>query len=889
MGILSGHLGFLYPSLLWGLLLLPALYLLIRLLPPRPQTVTFPALDLLKNLTKRLPPPRTPPWWLMLLRMLAIAFFIVAMAHPLLKQDTANLNQSPMIVFVDNGWAAAQNWTPIKNRLRLILAHAQAENTPVYIQGTADPFLAEKLNFISAQKALEALPKLQLRPWPTTPTHVAKALADATEKNTTYQPIWLSAGIIAPSERDAFIATAEGLGRLRVFLPERKNLPLSILKATPQQGGFAVQLYRPHISGEQDVSVTLQDMKGAFITRQSGQFKNNDSKADVTLTLPKQLQTPGYFSIDGQQHLGSWFGVTNIAGLPKIGVVGGEGSDFPLLNGFFYIEKALGPTLVPDKLDVTTTGQGYDVLFVVDQPTNPEALSQWAEAGGVLVSFADTWLQENTATTPLLPVSLRAFPRTLEGAFSWTGALGLKGIMPNTPLTALTQTPLPEDVRIKKQFLPKADAAVSGKTWLSLEDDTPLVSGDRHGAGWRVLFHVPAVATWSNLPASGFFVQLLETLSALSVANMAEEANFNFPLPAYKVLTAQTHLTAPRQGEVLTKQGQPVSQKAPPGIYGSRQTPYIHQLPEKERKKAQIRPGDLRGLVATLYGAEEQQKSFTVPLLLLALMLMVVDSLLRLNLIHKKLLAKAARAVPLAMLGFAFFVAPPNALAEPLPEGAHEVQLAFFESGNTAVNTISMRGLTSLGQILATRTTVTPAPPQKLNPATDELGFYPVIFWPVTSNLAGINKQAAENIRLYVENGGLLVIDGLTDAGHARQAVQAITNKILPFPLKALDDEHVLNRSYYLLKNQTPGRQTGTLWLAQNHRLSRIIVGAHDWLGAWAHHEDGEPLRPIPGGGNGQRAKSVQFGINVVMYALLGDYKADQTHVDTLLKRMEER
>lgn len=893
MGGVAGQLGFLYPSLLWGLLLLPALYLLIRLLPPRPRTVTFPALGLLKDLEKRLPPPRTPPWWLMLLRLLAVALFILAMAHPVIKKDTANLGTAPMVIFVDNGWAAQQNWPVLTERLRLLLAQARASNTKVMVQGTADAFSGDALPLVSATKALENLPQLQPRPWPTEAAKVAEAVADAAEKQKTYQPIWLSAGVMPPEERNAFVAAAEGLGRTRAFLPARARLPLSITRATPQQGGFDVKLHRPEKGGARDVSVTLRDMRGNFVTRQGGRFDKGEQAATLNLTLPKQLQTPGYFSLDGQGHTGAWYGVSNIAGLPKVGVVGGSSSDFPLLNGFYYLEKALSPALTPDKLDVTTTGQGYDVLFVVGQPSNPKALAQWAEDGGVLVTFAATWLQENSSAAPLLPVSLREFPRTLEGALSWTGALGLKNVTPNTPLSPLKDDPLPDDVHIKKQFLPRADAAVSEKTWLTLEDDTPLISGARHGAGWRVLMHVPAVATWSNLPASGLFVRLTQTLSALAVANKGAESSFTFPLPAYKLLTAQTQLKSPQQGEMLTEQNTPVSRKAPPGLYGTRQTPYIHQLSQEQRQVRHISPSDLRGLTATFYNEEQQQKPLTTPLILLALLLMVADSLLRLNLVHKRLLARAAAGGTMALLLSLSLVIPGTALAQDaatgLPEGAHQVQLAYIDSGNESVNTISERGLASLSQILANRTTVTPVPPEKLNPATDELGYYPVIFWPVTSSLSGLNRQAAENIRLYVENGGLLVIDGHTDVGHARQAVQAITNRVLPFPLKALDSDHVLNRSYYLLENQTPGRHTGPLWLEQSHRLSRVLIGAHDWLGAWAHSPEGKPLRPIPGGGSQQRARAIRFGVNVVMYALLGDYKADQTHVETLLKRMEDR
>lgn len=885
-----GQLGFLNPGLLWALLLVPLVYFLIRLLPPRPQTVNFPAIGLLKHLEKRLPPPRTPPWWLMLLRLGAVALLIAAMAGPVVQKDTAKFANTPMVVFVSNGWQAAENWQTIQQRLRLILGQAQSAGTQVLVVGTADRFEAESLRFTSAQNALSALPELSPRPWPEKNADVARAVAAVAENTAAYQPLWLSSGLINKKELKDFVAATESLGRTRVFVPEKADLPLSVSDVTPRQGGFDVTLYRPESAGVRDVSVSLRDMRGGFITRHGGQFASGSRQTTLRLTLPQQLNTPGYFSIDGQNHIGAWYGLSQVAGLPRVGVVGGEGTDFPLLNGYYYLEKALGPTLTPDKLDVTTTGQGYDVLFVASQPTNPEALETWAKEGGVLVTFAGGWLQENSGAQPLLPVRLRPFARELEGALSWTGALGLKEVKQNAPLPALRDaaatTDVADDVKIKKQFLPRTGADLSENTWVSLSDDTPLVSGERVGGGWRVLVHVPAVATWSNLPASGYFVTLLESLSALSASGKDAESTYTFPLPAYKLLGPQTQLISPQRGEMLPEEGADVSRQNPPGLYGNGQMPYVHQLTQKKRALMAVTPSALSGMVATYYSQEEGQKPLQMPLLLLALVLLVADSLLRLNIIHKRLLARAAAT---AGLFIAMFMPLQAQAQNPLPEGAQTMQLAYIDTRNQALNSLSERGLVALTQVLSNRTTVTPAPPIKLNPTTDDLGFYPVIFWPVTPDLAGIGQEAAENLRLYIENGGLLVIDGLTDLGHARAAVQAVMNKILPFPLKALADSHVLNRSYYLLQGQTPGRQTGTLWLEQSHRLSRVLVGAHDWLGAWAHDTSGQPLRPIPGGGEQQRAKAFQFGVNVVMYALLGDYKADQTHVETLLQRMEGR
>jgi hypothetical protein len=104
-------------------------------------------------------------------------------------------------------------------------------------------------------------------------------------------------------------------------------------------------------------------------------------------------------------------------------------------------------------------------------------------------------------------------------------------------------------------------------------------------------------------------------------------------------------------------------------------------------------------------------------------------------------------------------------------------------------------------------------------------------------------------------------------------------------PLAPIGEEHVLGKSFYLLDTY-PGRyESGTLWVespgsgAGRDGVSPVIIGSHDWAAAWA---DGTPL---PGGAR-QREMARRFGVNLLMYALTGNYKADQVHVSHILERL---
>ena len=50
--------------------------------------------------------------------------------------------------------------------------------------------------------------------------------------------------------------------------------------------------------------------------------------------------------------------------------------------------------------------------------------------------------------------------------------------------------------------------------------------------------------------------------------------------------------------------------------------------------------------------------------------------------------------------------------------------------------------------------------------------------------------------------------------------------------------------------------------------------------------DNGEPLYAAVPGGERSANSRIRAGINIVMYALTGNYKADQVHVPALLERL---
>ena len=126
-----GPLAFASPWLLLVLPALPVLWWLLRITPPRPKLVEFPPLRLLLALRPKEETPAHTPLWLLILRMLIAALAILALAEPLLNPDRSRISSGPLVLVMDDGWAAAPRWRERMARAEALLERAEREGRPV--------------------------------------------------------------------------------------------------------------------------------------------------------------------------------------------------------------------------------------------------------------------------------------------------------------------------------------------------------------------------------------------------------------------------------------------------------------------------------------------------------------------------------------------------------------------------------------------------------------------------------------------------------------------------------------------------------------------------------------------------------------------------------------
>lgn len=210
---------------------------------------------------------------------------------------------------------------------------------------------------------------------------------------------------------------------------------------------------------------------------------------------------------------------------------------------------------------------------------------------------------------------------------------------------------------------------------------------------------------------------------------------------------------------------------------------------------------------------------------------------------------------------------------------ANNFHLAYVKTSSGLVNNEAERGLQALSQTLNERTSVHPAGIVGLDLERDDISFFPFIYWPMTADAQALSPQALAKLRRYTETGGMIVIDTRGQGGQMPANLRALNFK----PMQQVSQDHVLTRTFYLVSDVTGSSNYEPAWVEiqgtdGTESVSAVIVGDKNWAGAWA----GVYLSPQ----SRDREMALRSGVNMVMYALMGNYKADQLHVPTILKRL---
>jgi hypothetical protein len=899
-----GSLAFASPWLLLALAGLPIIWWLLRVTPPAPRRIAFPAIRLLLGLVPRDETPARTPLWLILLRMALAALVIVAAAHPVLNPQARLAGSGPIILVVDDGWAAAGDWPARQAALDDLLAEAEREGRQIVLVTTAPASgdtVPSPLHPIRAVDARAAVAALQPKPWPVD-RRAALARLKALSAPDANSAIWLSDGLADDGGATALAAYLDDLGSLRYLSAGPGAAPLLLGAGDRAAKDLNVVLHSLPAAKPRLYEVRASGADGRLLDRRAATLAPGAAAAEIQLAMPTELRNQTTrIEIEDGQSAGAVLLVDERWRRRPVGIVGPpNGSGQPLLSENYYLERALAPfaeirhgsaaDLLKRELAVLIYSDSGP-----DSPAQAAAVDKWVEAGGLLLRFAGPHL--GAAEDKLLPVRLRSGGRTIGGALSWEQPAKLARFEPDSPFAGLA---VPADVTVSRQVLAEPDINLAAKTWARLVDGTPLVTAEKRGLGWIVLVHTTANADWSNLALSGLFVEMLRRIVAMSqgVAAVASEQALApiETLDGFGRLQRAPPTARPIPGrEIATAMASP---QHPPGFYGIQDSRSALNLSGgiKELKPIAGLPSDARQETF----ARGHEIDLRPPLLTAALLLALADLLIAYALrgLLRRRPARAAGIVLLTVLALPVTAHADDAF---VVRATSELRLAYVRTGDEAVDAESRAGLLGLSDTLNRRTAVETADPLAVDIETDELIFFPLLYWPVTADQMPPSPSAVERINRYIDTGGTILFDTRDSddetpgpfggAAVAGQLLRRLTAGIKIPPLVPIPPDHVLTKSFYLM-HEFPGRwNVGTLWVEPvedhvNDGVSSVIVGANDWAGAWAVDKDGQPLYAAVPGGEAQREMALRFGINLVMYVLTGNYKSDQVHVPAILERL---
>ena len=926
-------LTFLTPWALAAIAALPVIWWLLRFTPPKPQHVRFPPLRLLLELVPREEQPDKTPWWLLLLRLALAAFLILAVAHPLLvPSDATRLAGNPLLVVVDDSWAAAKDWDRRLSVLQDLAATAQQAGVPVTIAATSPTTRPADLTPQAAHDAgsrITALSPKALQPDRLT---LLKRLTPTFADNSGLNVVWLSDGLdhgTANAFAQGLLALNRNQAHLEVIVAPVNTLPLALAAPEIEGGRMKIAALRPS-SSSQDIKTVAKALagNGRSLAETTLTFGPDSRRAEGFIDLPLELRNEVQrVELSNERNAAANYLLDDRWRRKTVSLMAGSTLETaqPLLSPLYYVSRALEPyTEISEPKQASDLKNeldaGLSILALADigvlAQDEQDLITGWVERGGLLLRFAGPRMA--AAQDPLIPVTLREGGRALGSALSWETPQALQPFAETSPFSGIA---LDTSVVVNRQVLAEPAADLTPKVWASLADGTPLVTAEHRGKGMIVLFHVTANADWSNLPLSGMFVEMLRRIldlapSAGSGATAgSQEAASQAAFTPRRVLTGTGDFADP------SPDAEPI---AAADIDNAKPTPNhpagLYNRGALERAiNLSMRDGDLKPMgalpaAAQLRGIERAPAVPLAPYLFgFAALLFLADCIAALWLAGSwhRLKARRAGAAVIVLLAMGAVIRPDIVRAQDAAadqfalNNTLQTKLAYVETGDAQVDEISRQGLTGLDNILVERTSVEPGEPVAINLDRDEIVFFPLIYWPILPNAQAPSPAALAKLNTYIKNGGTIFFDTREDgadlnslAGEvsgATLALRRVVEKLDIPPIEPVPPDHVLTKAFYLLQS-FPGRyERGQLWVESGEGgtgsgnadgVTSVIIGANDYAAAWAQDNRGQPLYATMPGGDRQREFAYRTGVNIVMYALTGNYKADQVHVPALLERL---
>src|SRR5215470_14733707 len=425
-------LGFAQPLVLLGLLSLPILWWLLRLVPPRPRRINFPPTRLLFDIAPKEETPARTPWWLTLLRLMLAALVIVAAAGPLWNPPLATSQRAaPLALLIDDDVAAAGTWDARIRTAEDLISRAEADNRGVAIVALSDS--GRDISLETPGSARERLRQVKPKPYVVERADALPAIVRFLANQPDVELVWLSDGVDIAKTSTFVDGLARVIERRAVTVVDGGIPPAHALTAADNAAGaLTVKVLRAASDGDDTGMLRGLDLRGLPLGQAPFAFKPGERETEAQFDLPVEIRNDiARLEISAERSAAAVQLLDKRWRRRTIGVVTGSTADTaqPLLAGTYYLSRALGPFAdvrladrgSPAEAVSQFIEQRIPMMILADVGNVAgearEQLAHWVDDGGVLVRFAGPRLA--ASDDDLVPVKLRRGGRILGGSLSW--------------------------------------------------------------------------------------------------------------------------------------------------------------------------------------------------------------------------------------------------------------------------------------------------------------------------------------------------------------------------------------------------------------------------------------------------------------------------------------
>lgn len=901
----------LFPLALIPLILLPIIWFISKNIPPKPKTQILPSLRFLKGIKTNKPQNFDAPLWLKILRSFAIGLIILGLASPIWQKEKAINNQNNNYIFIfENGLSGANEFEIAKNNAIKIIENNEAisknSNQYIILQSANAQDIAPK----TASNAIAILEKMQPAPFFTSDKNLLNAFAKI---NIKAQIFYFGDGLKHQFQNELF-NKIKSFGNINYLAPSSPFFAINNVKIN--ENSLNIQI----IGNGNSAQLESYDIGNNLLSTNNISTGNNNINLGANI-----INKITYLKIKGQNNAGATWIINSFEKRLNIGIENIKNPDNPLLSENYYIENAakIIGNVNSASIDELVKMRPNAIIFPDRNGFSQNEIQElinYINQGGMVIRYAGA-KAASANNDILLPAKISPQIKVMNNSFSWVENT-IEPFPQNSPLFGLDIDP-----NIQINGLVRTEESNNVDIWARLKDKSPLISAKKMGQGYIVLIHMPASSIWSNLALSKYQYEFLRRIMSKTQGQSlpVSERAPTLPLVPQIIINGNGKIEKPNENikAIAPEDWQKASPSflTPPGIYEGGSSLFIMNALKTDFNIEALNPPNYFKKL----NIENNQFAFKPILVLFGALLLLFDMIFssKSNLKFKK--PKSFKNIgkimgALALISLFGFEASPNiskaqnldenslvpwgqVLDEPPPIGSQQetktnstLKLAYIITNDEHINNEAKQGLEALAKAMTMRTNAEVAEVVGIHPNSDELAFYPIIYWLLPDNPQSLDEKSTKALDFYMQNGGVVFIDtkGKGKSIKASQdAVKAALNGLHVPPLEKTPQDHVLNRTFYLLHSYPSNFGDANLFIeskessnmSANDGVSPIIIGDGEFAAVWAKFNNQSPLASRNQEELDQEL-AIRFGINICMYALTGQYKNDQLHIPMILQRI---